>query len=189
MRHRQYFIHINKIYVLVFCIYNNDYQSGVICTAMRDNDFFSWRRDMLHQFQSVAAGERFIISCNEKPKRWNYDYYTLCVRHPVPFTRPRVTFQSTYPRAWMSHYQAENYFAIDPVLRPENFMRGHLPWEDGLFRDAAALSGRRPRSWSEKRVTQCLTLPNHAQGFSPSPRITVYRALILMMNWRCACAC
>ncbi len=26
-----------------------------------------------------------------------YDYYTLCVRHPVPFTRPRVTFQSTYP--------------------------------------------------------------------------------------------
>ncbi|HIB5535356.1 TPA: hypothetical protein ACWW9Y_005105, partial [Klebsiella pneumoniae] len=21
---------------------------------MRDNDFFSWRRDMLHQFQSMA---------------------------------------------------------------------------------------------------------------------------------------
>ncbi len=34
------YIHINKIYELVFCIYNNDYQSGVICTAMRDNDFF-----------------------------------------------------------------------------------------------------------------------------------------------------
>ncbi|MBM0473528.1 transcriptional regulator SdiA, partial [Klebsiella pneumoniae] len=24
---------------------------------MRDNDFFSWRRDMLHQFQSMATGE------------------------------------------------------------------------------------------------------------------------------------
>ncbi|MGH6423732.1 transcriptional regulator SdiA, partial [Klebsiella michiganensis] len=24
---------------------------------MRDNDFFSWRREMLQQFQSVSAGE------------------------------------------------------------------------------------------------------------------------------------
>ncbi len=89
-------------------------------------------------FSPWPPARRFIISCNVKPAL-EYDYYTLCVRHPVPFTRPRVTFQSTYPRAWMSHYQAENYFAIDPVLRPENFMRGHLPWNDSLFRDAPAL--------------------------------------------------
>ncbi|EMG2048120.1 autoinducer binding domain-containing protein, partial [Klebsiella pneumoniae] len=103
---------------------------------MRDNDFFSWRRDMLHQFQSMATGEEVYNLLQRETEALEYDYYTLCVRHPVPFTRPRVTFQSTYPRAWMSHYQAENYFAIDPVLRPENFMRGHLPWNDSLFRDA-----------------------------------------------------
>jgi LuxR family transcriptional regulator len=100
---------------------------------MRDNDFFSWRRDMLHQFQSMAAGEEVYNLLQRETEALEYDYYTLCVRHPVPFTRPRVTFQSTYPRAWMSHYQAENYFAIDPVLRPENFMRGHLPWKMGCF--------------------------------------------------------
>ena len=105
---------------------------------MRDNDFFSWRRDMLHQFQSIATGEGFIISCNVKPKRWNmittrFVCATRCLS-PAPRYVP-----VDLPRAWMSHYQAENYFAIDPVLRPENFMRGHLPWNDSLFRDAPAL--------------------------------------------------
>jgi hypothetical protein len=36
-------------------------------------------------------------------------------------------------------YQSENYFAIDPVLKPENFIQGHLPWTDELFTDAQQL--------------------------------------------------
>jgi LuxR family transcriptional regulator len=41
------------------------------------------------------------------------------VRHPVPFTRPKLTLQSTYPQAWMSHYQAENYlFAVGEGYKP-----------------------------------------------------------------------
>lgn len=97
MRQLRYFIHINKIYVLVFCIYNNDYQSGVICTAMRDNDFFSWRRDMLHQFQSMATGEVYNLLQRET-EALEYDYYTLCVRHPVPFTRPALRSSRLTPR-------------------------------------------------------------------------------------------
>jgi hypothetical protein len=45
-----------------------------------------------------------------------FDYYALCVRHPVPFTRPKISVQTTYPKQWMAQYQSENYFAIDPVL-------------------------------------------------------------------------
>ena len=58
---------------------------------MRDNDFFSWRRDMLHQFQSMATGEEVYNLLQRETEALEYDYYTLCVRHPVPFTRPRVT--------------------------------------------------------------------------------------------------
>jgi hypothetical protein len=36
----------------------------------------------------------------------------------------------------MAQYQSENYFSIDPVLKPENFIQGHLPWTDELFADA-----------------------------------------------------
>lgn len=76
---------------------------------------------MLHQFQSMATGEEVYNLLQRETEALEYDYYTLCVRHPVPFTRPRVTFQSTYPRAWMSHYQAENYFAIDPGVTAGEF--------------------------------------------------------------------
>ncbi len=53
---------------------------------------------MLHQFQSMATGEEVYNLLQRETEALEYDYYTLCVRHPVPFTRPRVTFQSTYPR-------------------------------------------------------------------------------------------
>lgn len=62
-----------------------------------------------------------------------FAYATPCL-YPA-----QITLQSTYPQAWMTHYRAENYFAIDPVLRPENFLRGHLPWDDRLFRDTPEL--------------------------------------------------
>ncbi|MEF3102508.1 LuxR family transcriptional regulator [Raoultella ornithinolytica] len=132
---------------------------------MRDNDFFSWRREMLQQFQEISAGEEVYNLLQQQAQGLEYDYFALCVRHPVPFTRPKVTLQTTYPQAWMAHYQAENYFAIDPVLRPENFLRGHLPWNDGLFRDAPELWDGARDHGLVKGITQCLTLPNHAQGF------------------------
>jgi hypothetical protein len=65
------FIHISRIYVLVLCIYNNDYHSGVIWLVMRDNDFFSWRREMLQQFQSVSAGEGVYHLLQQEAKGWN----------------------------------------------------------------------------------------------------------------------
>ncbi len=92
--------------------------------------FSSWRRDMLHQFQSNSTGEEVYNLLQRETEALEYDYYTLCVRHPVPFTRPRVTFQSTYPRAWMFALSGRKLFRDRScVLRPENFMRGHLPWE------------------------------------------------------------
>ncbi len=72
-------------------------------------------------FSPWPPARRFYNLLQRETEALEYDYYTLCVRHPVPFTRPRVTFQSTYPRAWMSHYQAENYFAIDPCVTAGEF--------------------------------------------------------------------
>ena len=68
---------------------------------------------MLQQFQSTRDGDSVYNLLQQQTEELEYDYYALCVRHPVPFTRPKLTLQSTYPQAWMSHYQAENYFAID----------------------------------------------------------------------------
>jgi LuxR family transcriptional regulator len=73
--------------------------------------------------------------------------------------------QTTYPQQWMAQYQSENYFAIDPVLKPENFIQGHLPWTDELFTDAQELWDGARDHGLRKGITQCLMLPNHALGF------------------------
>lgn len=139
---------------------------------MRDRDFFHWRRDISQQFQSATATEQIYAILQQQVHVLEYDWYALFVRHPVPFTRPRVSLHTTYPKAWLTHYQAENYFAIDPVLKEENYLKGHLPWSDHLFRDT-------PEFWSaaqdhglRKGITQSLLLPNRAQGFLSVSRQT-----------------
>lgn len=97
---------------------------------MQDTDFFSWRRTMLLRFQRMEAAEEVYHEIELQAQQLEYDYYSLCVRHPVPFTRPKVAFYTNYPEAWVSYYQAKNFLAIDPVLNPENFSQGHLMWNE-----------------------------------------------------------
>ncbi len=51
---------------------------------------------MLHQFQSMATGEEVYNLLQRETEALEYDYYTLVCATRC-FTRPRVTFQSTYP--------------------------------------------------------------------------------------------
>lgn len=132
---------------------------------MQENDFFTWRRAMLLRFQEMAAAEDFYTELQYQTQRLEFDYYALCVRHPVPFTRPKISLRTTYPPAWVTHYQSENYFAIDPVLKPENFRQGHLHWDDVLFHEAQAMWDAAQRFGLRRGVTQCVMLPNRALGF------------------------
>ncbi|MRS16233.1 transcriptional regulator SdiA [Enterobacteriaceae bacterium RIT691] len=139
---------------------------------MRDRDFFHWRRDISQQFQSATATEHIYAILQQQTHALDYDWYALFVRHPVPFTRPRVSLHTTYPKAWLAHYQAENYFAIDPVLKEENYLKGHLPWDDHLFRDTPELWRAAQHHGLRKGITQCTLLPNRAQGFLSVSRQT-----------------
>lgn len=64
---------------------------------MQDTDFFSWRRTMLLRFQRMEAAEEVYHEIELQAQQLEYDYYSLCVRHPVPFTRPKVAFYTNYP--------------------------------------------------------------------------------------------
>ncbi|POT59424.1 transcriptional regulator SdiA [Citrobacter amalonaticus] len=132
---------------------------------MQDNDFFTWRRTMLLRFQEMLTAGDVYSELQRQTQRLEFDYYALCVRHPVPFTRPKISLRSTYPDAWIAHYQAENYFTIDPVLKPENFRQGHLPWNDALFSEAQVMWDAARAHGLRKGVTQCVMLANRAQGF------------------------
>ncbi|ASV55927.1 MULTISPECIES: transcriptional regulator SdiA [Lelliottia] len=132
---------------------------------MRDTDFFTWRRNCFLRFQEMGTVDEVYNELQQQTQALEFDYYSLCVRHPVPFTRPKISVHSSYPPEWMSQYQSENYFAIDPVLKRENFIQGHLPWTDDLFSEAQPLWDGARDHGIRKGITQCLMLPNHALGF------------------------
>ncbi len=113
----------------------------------------------------MTSAEEVYPELQRQTQALEFDYFALCVRHPVPFTRPKISLHSTYPQKWLSQYRAENFFAIDPVLKPENFVHGHLPWNDELFADAQQLWDGARDHGLRKGITQCLMLPNHALGF------------------------
>ncbi|SFU07259.1 LuxR family transcriptional regulator [Kosakonia arachidis] len=120
---------------------------------------------MMSRFQEMTAAKDVHTELQRQTQLLEFDYFALCIRHPVPFTRPRISVETTYPQAWMQQYQAENFFAIDPVLKAENFIQGHLPWNDTLFQDARVLWDAARDHGLRKGISQCLMLPNHALGF------------------------
>ncbi|PDO90224.1 transcriptional regulator SdiA [Kosakonia pseudosacchari] len=141
---------------------------------MQDTEFFTWRRDMMSRFQEMTTSQDVYSELQRQTQLLEFDYFSLCVRHPVPFTRPKLSVETSYPQAWMQHYQAENYFAIDPVLKAENFIQGHLPWNDKLFRDAMVLWDAARDHGLRKGISQCLMLPNHAMGFLSVSRTSLF---------------
>ncbi len=120
---------------------------------------------MLHRFQTVTAAEEVYNLLQQQTQWLQFDYFALCVRHPVPFTRPKITLHGSYPASWLKHYQAENYFAIDPVLKTHNYQHGCLSWNDDLFSDAMNLWDAARDHGLRKGITQCAMMPNHATGF------------------------
>jgi len=131
---------------------------------MRENDFFAWRRDMLYRFQSAAAED--VYSLLQQQIQWlEYYFCSLCIRHPVPFTRPKISLHATYPASWLKHYQSENYFAIDPVLKTDNYQHGCVNWSDDLFSEALNLWDAARDHGLRGGITQCAVLPNRATGF------------------------
>jgi hypothetical protein len=71
---------------------------------------------LLPPVSGIDLCRRGISGIQRQTQALEFDYYALCVRHPVPFTRPKISVHTTYPKQWMAQYQSANYFAIDPVL-------------------------------------------------------------------------
>lgn len=137
---------------------------------------------MLLRFQRMEAAEEVYHEIELQAQQLEYDYYSLCVRHPVPFTRPKVAFYTNYPESWVSYYQAKNFLAIDPVLNPENFSQGHLMWNDDLFSEAQPLWEAARAHGLRRGVTQYLMLQIGRWAFVLFPLQHAQKYPFLVMN-------
>lgn len=120
---------------------------------------------MLYRFQSATVAEEVYTLLQQQIQWLEYDFFSLCIRHPVPFTRPKISLHATYPASWLKHYQSENYFAIDPVLKTDNYQHGCVNWSDDLFCEATNLWDAARDHGLRGGITQCAVLPNRATGF------------------------
>jgi LuxR family transcriptional regulator len=145
---------------------------------MLERNFFSWRREALELFLSITQASELQTLVQQQTQRLEFDYFSLCVRHPVPFTRPKLSLQSSYPQKWLEWYVTENYFAIDPVLKQSNFMRGEIIWSDALFAESRELwDAARDHGLATGR-THCVMAPNRTAGFLSVSRSGVRKELV-----------
>jgi len=107
---------------------------------------------------------KFIPNYNDKHRIWDtISFHSAFVIRCLSLGLKSRCIQPIRNSGWRSITQ--NYFVIDPVLKPENFVHGHLPWNDALFAEAQPLWDGARDHGLRKGITQCLMLPNHAMGF------------------------
>ncbi|EMH4162240.1 transcriptional regulator SdiA [Pluralibacter gergoviae] len=132
---------------------------------MWSNAFLSWRRELLQQFLHVTSSEQIHALLRQQAEAIEHDWYSLCIRQPVPFTRPKFSLQANYPQAWVNCYRNENFFAIDPVLKAENFCQRAVVWSDALFEASPALWDGARDFGLRAGFTHRHVLPNRAVGY------------------------
>jgi hypothetical protein len=54
---------------------------------------------MLPPVSGIDLCRRGISGTSETNAALEFDYFALCVRHPVPFTRPKISVHTTYPHS------------------------------------------------------------------------------------------
>jgi len=77
-------------------------------------------------------------------ERLGFGYCCYGIRMPLPVSNPAVKIFDTYPAGWMSHYRANGFLEIDPIVRAGMRRTDLIAWP-------RAMSDEAPRLWSDAR--------------------------------------
>ncbi|AUX72334.1 transcriptional regulator SdiA [Erwinia pyrifoliae] len=105
---------------------------------MTSEDYFIWRADIKSAYEKGGGIVHITRIIEQQLRELELDFYSLFIRHPVPFTRPKTFLYSNYPEDWLEHYFREDFYQLDPVLK----MCGS-PGKIWLWDDEAISSGVR----------------------------------------------
>ena len=101
---------------------------------MSADNYFTWREDMQLAFNQIFAPTDITTLIEQQTIALGLDFYALYIRHPVPFTRPKIFIYSSYPKKWVRTYQKEGFAAIDPVIKNCQLPGKILLWDEPLTR-------------------------------------------------------
>lgn len=106
---------------------------------MTTDNYFVWHGETEKQFQALTEALQLKTLLQRQTETLGFDYYAFLIQHPVPFTRPRFFLYSSYPDAWIKRYEAQNYYAVDPVLALCQRSGYGVEWTRDLFTGAGDL--------------------------------------------------
>jgi LuxR family transcriptional regulator len=101
---------------------------------MTSENYFSWREKIQLAFLDVSNISEITALIEQQTLALGFDFYALYIRHPVPFTRPKIFIYSSYPKKWVSAYQKGNFAAIDPVIENCQVPGKIVLWDEPLSR-------------------------------------------------------
>lgn len=99
---------------------------------MEFDDYFGWRREVAEEFVLLCSTEALTRALQQQVEALGLDHFALLIRHPIPFTRPKMFLFTTYPEAWIKQYENENYYAIDPVFLACQWPGKFMQWKDAI---------------------------------------------------------
>lgn len=102
---------------------------------MTAENYFSWREEMHSAFSHSTATAEITRLLEQQTSKMGFAFYALYIRHPVPFTRPKIFVFSNYPKKWVKTWQKENFAEIDPVIRYCQMPGTLLLWNDPIVKE------------------------------------------------------
>lgn len=100
---------------------------------MTFDNYFTWRDETNTLFERATRSSQINKILQSQTERLEYDAFSLLIKHPVPFTRPKTFLFSTFPTRWIKRYMQQNYLAIDPVLKRCEVPGVLVAWREALF--------------------------------------------------------
>lgn len=105
---------------------------------MTSENYFIWRAGIKSAYDKGSGIAHITRIIEQQVRELGLDFYSLFIRHPVPFTRPKTFLYTNYPADWLEHYWREDFYQLDPVLKICS-----LPGKVWLWNADAISSGRR----------------------------------------------
>lgn len=99
---------------------------------MTFDDYFAWRKEVEARFLLLHNAKALTHTLQQQIEALGLEQFALLIRHPLPFTRPKMFLFSTYPKSWLKRYENENYYAIDPILQICQLPGKFILWQDAV---------------------------------------------------------
>ncbi|PKH24499.1 transcriptional regulator SdiA [Enterobacterales bacterium CwR94] len=146
---------------------------------MTPDNYFAWQRALHEAFQQLSTTEQLRELLHKQVLALGFDYYGLMIRHPIPFTRPRIFIFSNTPQAWLDHYHQHNFIDIDPTVSLYRQPGRAELWSDALFQHSRTMWND-IRDFGLRAGFSCSVIaPNRATGIISVARKDVIKAIVL----------